>query len=100
MTNLRGIPRKNICLSSERNWLSDSSRPSFLWFYIIITWQSDIITLILTIFKLMTELLKNGNDVKMIDFLKAIQKKYKVLNRLNETESRDFQAELVNLLVD
>ena len=48
----------------------------------------------------MTELLKNGNDVKMIDFLKAIQKKYKVLNRLNETESRDFQAELVNLLVD
>lgn len=36
----------------------------------------------------------------MIDFVGYLYKKHKVLNKLNEKESRDFQTEIVNLLVD
>jgi hypothetical protein len=41
-----------------------------------------------------------SEEVKMIDFVGYLYKKHKVLNKLNEKESRDFQTEIVNLLVD
>lgn len=49
----------------------------------------------------MTELLKNSTGpVKMLDFIRHLYKRTKILNKLNEKESRDFQEELVRLLVD
>lgn len=49
----------------------------------------------------MAEAFKNGcQQVRMIDFIALLYKKYKVLNRLNENESQHLQAEIVGLLVD
>lgn len=49
----------------------------------------------------MADLFKNGNEtVKMLDFVTSLYKKYKVLNRLSEQESKTFQQEIVSLLVD
>lgn len=43
---------------------------------------------------------KDDYPTKMIDLVKAIYKRFKVLNRLSEKESNDFQKEVVTLLVD
>ncbi len=49
----------------------------------------------------MNDKFKNeGEAVKMIDFIRSLHKKYKILNKLSEIESNDFQTEIVNLLVD
>ena len=49
----------------------------------------------------MTDLFKNSNQtVRMLDFVNVLYKKYKVLNKLSEGESREFQSQIVKLLVD
>jgi len=44
---------------------------------------------------------KNGDYPKrMIDFIEGLYSKFKILNKLSEKESNDFQSEVVTLLVD
>jgi hypothetical protein len=40
----------------------------------------------------MTELLNNSTEpIKMLDFIRQLYKRTKILNKLSEKESRDFQ---------
>ena len=66
-----------------------------------VTWFNDLDFITFKFKTAMTELLKNSTGpVKMLDFIRHLYKRTKILNKLNEKESRDFQEELVRLLVD
>jgi len=41
----------------------------------------------------MTDIFENGREeIKMLDFMKNLYKKYKVLNQLSDRESNKFQS--------
>lgn len=40
------------------------------------------------------------HPMRMLDFIEQLYKSFKVLNKLSEKESNDFQREIVTLLVD